>query len=293
MRILLLGKNGQLGWELQRTLAPLGDVAAFDYPEIDLVHEVITRRIVKEKRPQVIVNATAYTAVDKAENEPDLAFALNAVAPGYLAEEARSIGALFVHFSTDYVFDGNKGTPYLETDMPNPLSVYGRTKLAGEQFVQEIDGSYLILRTSWVYSMRRGSFVTKVLEWAHSQQVLHIVDDQVGNPTWARMLAEIVAQVLAKGGDEVVDWLSERSGLYHLAGSGFASRYEWALAILENDPDPAKRLATQTQPAKTADFPTPATRPLYSYLDCHHFAKTFGLYLPPWQEALKLGMESI
>ncbi len=165
MRILLLGKFGQLGWELHRALAPLGDVLALDYPEINLASEESARQIVRTARPQVIFNATAYTAVDRAENEAELAFAINARAPGWLAQEARDARAALIHYSTDYVFDGSKGSDYLETDIPNPLGAYGRSKLEGEQAVQSQGGAYLILRTSWVYSLRRDSFVTKVLQW--------------------------------------------------------------------------------------------------------------------------------
>jgi len=292
MRILLLGKNGQLGWELHRTLAPLGDLLALDYPEIDLLQESDSRQRIKEARPQVIVNATAYTAVDQAEKEADLANAINAVAPGYLAEEARSLGAVLIHFSTDYVFDGTKGSPYQETDTPNPLSVYGKSKLDGERNIIQVGGVYLILRTSWLYSLRRDSFVTRVLEWSRQQTVMRVVSDQVGNPTWARMLAEVVAQVLAKGGDEVVDWLGEKGGLYHLAGRGVASRYEWAQAILEITPQPETHLKLVLIPAKTDEFPTPAKRPLYSALNCECFSATFGFRLPPWKDALQLVLNS-
>jgi dTDP-4-dehydrorhamnose reductase len=291
MCILLLGKNGQLGWELRRTLAPLGDLIALDYPEIDLLREAATRQIVKEIHPQVIVNAAAYTAVDQAENEPDLAYAINAIAPGYLVEEARTLGALYVHFSTDYVFDGTKGTPYLERDIPNPLSMYGKSKLEGERNIEQVGEVFLILRTSWLYSLRRDSFVIRVLEWSRQQEVMRVVDDQVGNPTWARMLAEAVAQMLAKGGENVVDWLGDKSGVYHLAGGGFASRYEWAKVILKTDPNKREQVVKELLPASTTDFSTPAVRPLYSALNCARFSETFGLRLPGWEAALKLALD--
>ena len=293
MRILLLGKIGQLGWELQRTLAPLGEVVALDFPEIDLTQPGNLRQIVRDAHPQVIVNATAYTAVDRAETEIETAMAINGHAPGLLAEEATALGAVLIHYSTDYVFDGAKGSPYLESDAPNPLGVYGRSKLAGEQAVEQAGGKSLILRTSWVYSLRRDSFVLKVRQWARQQPSLRVVSDQVSNPTWARMLAEITAQMLAKGGENGTGWLSERSGLYHLAGSGYASRMEWAQAILRYDPQPEEIVTRELVPALTADFPTPAQRPLYSALDCEKFYTAFGLRLPAWQDTLKLAMEIV
>jgi dTDP-4-dehydrorhamnose reductase len=291
LRILLFGKIGQLGWELCRTLAPLGDITAIDYPEIDLSRAEDVRQVVRAARPQVIVNATAYTAVDRAESEPDAAMAVNGKAPGLLAEEAAGLDAALIHFSTDYVFDGTKGSAYVETDMPNPLGMYGRSKLAGEQAIERVGGAYLILRTSWVYTTRRDSFVTKVLGWSRQQPTLRMVTDQISNPTWARMLAEVTAQTLAKGGENVVDWLAERSGIYHLAGSGWASRMEWGQAILSYDPRPQEQVVREILPAVTADFPTPAQRPLYSALLCDRFTQTFGLRLPDWKAALRLAME--
>ena len=293
MKILVFGKIGQLGWELQRSLAPLGEVIAVDYPQIDLRNPQTVRDWILPGSPDVIINATAYTAVDRAESEPQLAMAINADSVRTMAEEAQKAKAALIHFSTDYVFDGQKGSPYIETDSPNPLSVYGKTKLAGERHIEDVGGSYLILRTSWVYSLRRESFVTKVLEWARQQEVLKIVDDQVSSPTWARMLAEATALLLARAHDNLFTWIGERSGIYHLAGSGACSRYEWAQAILENDPQPESRLAREILPTKTVDFPTPAQRPLYSALNCEKFSKVFGLTLPHWRDALKLAIEEL
>lgn len=292
MRILLIGKFGQLGWELHRALAPLGEIAATDYPEIDLARPDDIRKLVRETGPQVIVNATAYTAVDRAEDEKDQAMAINGEAPGLLAEEARRSGIVLIHYSTDYVFDGSKGSDYVEMDVPNPLNVYGRSKLAGERAVQQVGGQYLILRTSWVYSMRRDSFVTKVLEWARKQNTLRVVDDQVSNPTWCRMLAEVTAHLLAKAEDHPVGWLADHSGLYHLAGSGRASRYHWAQAILACDPRRQEQVVEEIVPAKTSEFPTPARRPTHSALNCERFSDVFGLSLPDWRDALKLAMEN-
>jgi dTDP-4-dehydrorhamnose reductase len=291
MNILLLGKYGQLGWELRRALAPAGGVIALDYPEIDLVNLSQLREVVRTHQPEIIINATAYTAVDKAESEPELALAINARAPALLAEEALRLGVPFIHYSTDYVFDGSKGSPYLESDPPNPVGVYGQSKLEGERLIQAVGGDILILRTSWVYSLRRDSFVTKVLQWSRQQLKLHLVCDQVSNPTWARMLAEATGMLLVKGGEHWRDWLGERRGIYHLAGSGYASRLEWGQEILRLDPNKEEQVTKEILPAVTADFPTPAQRPLFSALNCTLFMNTFGLYLPDWQLALQLAME--
>jgi dTDP-4-dehydrorhamnose reductase len=291
MKLLLLGNSGQLGWELERTLQPLGQVVAIDFPGIDMADADSICMVVRQQSPQVIVNATAYTAVDKAESEPDLAHAINAKGPGVLAEEARRLNAALIHFSTDYVFDGKKATPYVETDLPNPLNVYGQSKLDGEQAIQAIGSAYLILRTAWVYSLRRECFVTKVLQWSRQRKTLRIVSDQVSNPTWARMLAEVTAQTLARAGADVLPWLVERSGMYHLAGGGFASRFEWAREILKRDPQAHEQITTNLVPAATADFPTLASRPLFSALDCENFITVFGLHLPPWEAIFLRAMD--
>lgn len=292
LRILLLGKIGQLGWELQRSLATLGEIIALDYPEIDLVRGEQLTTVIREKRPQIIVNATAYTAVDKAESEPHVAQAINSRSVGIMAEEARMLRAAFIHYSTDYVFDGTKDSPYTEDDLTNPLGVYGQSKLAGEQAIQAVGGSYLILRTSWVYSLRRESFVSKVLEWSRKQTTLRVVHDQVSNPTWCRVLAEVTAQLLAMSGNDSPTWLGERSGIYHLAGDGYTSRYDWAKAILDFDPNRAEQIIEDIQPALTSEFRTPSQRPLFSALNCDRFTGTFGLKLPDWKDALRLAMES-
>ena len=206
-------------------------------------------------------------------------------------EHAAGLGASLIHYSTDYVFNGSKGSPYIEADFPNPLGVYGSSKLAGERAISQIGGAYLILRTSWVYSTRRPSFVTKVLEWSRQQPALRMVTDQVANPTSARMLAEITALLLAKAAPHPTQWIEERAGIYHLAGSGIASRLEWAQDILELDPHPTEQITRKIVPALTADFPTPAQRPLYSALNCELFEQTFGLRLPDWPEALRLTLD--
>jgi dTDP-4-dehydrorhamnose reductase len=315
---MLLGKNGQLGWELQRCLAPLSghsgrplsalsagrsgrplsaSICGLDYPEIDLSNPAgldQLRRQIREFQPAILVNATAYTAVDRAESEPELAFTVNAEAPKLLAEEAARLGTFLLHYSTDYVFDGSKGSLYTEQDLPNPLNVYGSSKLAGEQAITALDSlSFLILRTAWVFSTRANSFVTKVLEWSRSQKVLRLVSDQVSNPTSARLLAEISAQVLAMAlaQPDPQAWLAERKGLYHLAGDGCASRMEWGSEILRLDPRREEQAVTDIQPALTSDFPSPANRPLFSALHCDHFTEVFKLRLPPWQTALSLAMD--
>jgi len=293
MRILLLGNTGQLGWELERTLASLGEVQALDYPTINLAEPDSLLSVFQHIQPQVIVNATAYTAVDRAEGETDLVYAINAAAPGLIAQEARRIGAAFIHYSTDYVFDGTKGSPYIESDPPHPLDVYGQSKLEGEQAVEQAGGAALILRTSWVYSLRRDNWVTKVMAWARQRKSLRLVNDQISGPTWARLLAEVTAQVLAKAGRDPYGWLAERRGLYHLAGAGYCSRLEWGQAILQLDPHRQEHIVEEILPASSVDFPAPAPRPLFSALDCTRFNEVFGLQLPDWKTALQLAMSEL
>ncbi|MCB2202851.1 dTDP-4-dehydrorhamnose reductase [bacterium] len=287
-RILLLGNTGQVGWELNRSLLTLGELVALDYPEIDMSNPDSIRETVREVEPNLIVNATAYTNVDKAESEPELAMAINGTGVGILAEEAKRLKAALIHYSTDYLFDGTKGEPYSEEDEPNPINVYGETKLTGERAVQAVDGAYLIFRTSWVYSLRRPCFVTKVLKWAREQETLRIVDDQVSSPTWARTLAEATAQVIAQGRGEPVEYIQEKRGLYHLAGGGSCSRFEWAkaiTAILLTD----KGVKLQNiQPAKSNEFPTPAERPLNTFMSCCLFEKIFGLKIPFWEDVITI-----
>jgi dTDP-4-dehydrorhamnose reductase len=287
-RLMLIGKNGQLGWELQRTLATLGEVTALDFPEIDLTKPESLREVIRKVSPQIVINAAAYTTVDKAESEYVLAQKVNAEAPGVMAEEAQRLGAAFIHYSTDYVFDGKKGSAYVETDAPHPLNVYGKSKLDGEQFVQEVSGAYLIFRTSWVYSLRGNGFVTKVLQWARQQQTLRIVDDQIGSPTWARMLAEATAQVVAQGRGEAIDYIREKAGLYHLAGTGSCSRYEWAKAILELDPHKEEQVVDELLPAKSSEFPTPAERPFAVILQNHLANKELNIFPPNWFNSLSI-----
>jgi len=292
MRILLLGKTGQLGWELNRTLPILGDVTALDSTELDITQPDQVQDVIHQFQPLIIINATAYTAVDMAENEPKKAMLINGDAPALLADLATVNKAAFIHFSTDYVFDGDKGSEYKENDPPNPLNVYGKSKLTGELAIQEINGAYLIIRTSWVYSLRGNNFVTKVLKWSRRQTTLRIVSDQIANPTWARMLAEATAQLLAGKCTDVCGWLHERRGIYHLAGSGYASRLELTEAILRYDPSKEEQITKTVVPALTADFSTGAERPKFSALNCDLFKTTFGFSLPHWEFALELALAS-
>jgi dTDP-4-dehydrorhamnose reductase len=289
-RILLLGHTGQLGWELHRCLLPLGEVHAEAGPKIDLAQPETLRPLIRGVQPALIVNAAAYTAVDRAEGEPELARRVNAVAPGVIAEEAERVQAALIHFSTDYVFDGTATQPYTEDDTPAPANVYGQTKLEGEKAIQSVAGSYLILRTSWLYGFRRRSFPVQVLEWARSQRVMRVVSDQIGSPTWCRMLAQVTALALAPGIESIGPWIRERAGVYHLAGSGQASRLEWARAILELDPRCDEQVTVSVEPAATSDFDNEAKRPAFSALDCARFRDVFGLKLPDWREALQLAM---
>lgn len=292
MRILLFGKYGQLGWELERTLACLGSIVAIDFPEVDFKQPETLLRIIQDIAPDLLVNAIAYTDVDKAESEPEFARAINATSVGVIAEAASKGRIPFIHYSTDFIFNGTKGTAYSEEDAPEPINVYGQTKLEGELAIQQVGGAYLILRTSWVYSLRKGGFVNKVLEWSRTQKTIRIVDDQVGSPTWARLLAQATAQIVSKNKTDPFEYLSEKTGIYHVAGSGAASRFEWAKRILEIDLDKASQIAHEIQPAKTADFPSPAKRPAFSALDCTKIADSLGIVLPIWYESLRLALNN-
>jgi dTDP-4-dehydrorhamnose reductase len=291
MRIILLGKNGQLGSEFARILPQFGELTAVDYPEIDFTQPDALCRFVADTRPELIVNAAAYTLVDKAEEQPEIAEAINATAVRALAEEAARLKAVLVHYSTDFVYDGTKPTPYVETDTPNPLSVYGKTKLAGDQAIMAAGGTYFIFRTSWVYSVGGDqSFVTKVLKWARHNKTLRIVDDQTGSPTWSKALANLTALVIAKGGNTCYNFAQEYGGLYHLSGNGAVNRYEWARTILALDPRKAEQVVEEIVPASSDEFPTPARRPVHSPLSCGRFEKTFGIEVPTWHAMLETAM---
>jgi dTDP-4-dehydrorhamnose reductase len=284
MKILLIGKNGQVGWELRRTLAPMAEVVAVDYPEINFTDVPALRQFVAATRPAVVVNAAAYTAVDKAETETELCRQVNVVAPGVLAEEAKKLGALMVHYSTDYIFDGTKTTPYIETDTPNPLGSYGRTKLEGDRAVKASGANHLIFRLCWVYGARGQNFMLTMQRLAREREKLRVVGDQFGCPTWSRMIAEATAlalqQVLA-GADA-----SKFNGEYHLAAGGQANWHEFASRIIELMPE-AERKCRAVEKITTPEYPTPAKRPAYSVLDCGKLQKTFGLRLPDWEASLR------
>ena len=290
MRIVLFGNNGQLGWEFQRILPILGEVTALGRQEVDISDLQNVKETLDELKPNLIINTSAYTEVDRAETDSELAIKINALAPAVMAEAARKHGAVFIHYSTDYVFDGTSEIPYTELDRTNPLNIYGRSKLMGEENIKQAGEAWLILRTSWVYSLRGNSFVNKVLDWAHKHETLKIVSDQISSPTWARMLAGITSLMLAQNNTNLLEIIRERRGVYHVAGSGFTSRYEWAKQILANDPNLSEQVVRSLEPAQSKDFPTPATRPLFSALDCTHFQETFGLQLPAWDGTLKLAM---
>jgi dTDP-4-dehydrorhamnose reductase len=287
-RILLVGKIGQVGWELRRTLAPMARVTCVDYPEIDLTADDSIRRWVRDTRPNIVINAAAYTAVDKAESEPDKAMKINGVAPGILAEEAKKLGALLVHYSTDYVFDGAKTEPYVETDAPNPLGAYGRTKLAGDEAVRAVGGAHLIFRLCWVYGARGQNFMLTMMRLAREREKLRVVGDQVGCPTWSRMIAEATAQAL-KQAVAAGNW-DGFTGTYHLASSGVTSWHGFAKAIIALTPAEGKK-CSMVEAITTAEYPTPTKRPAYSVLNCDKLQRAFGLRLPHWEESLKQVLE--
>jgi dTDP-4-dehydrorhamnose reductase len=286
--ILLIGKVGQVGWELRRTLASMARITCVDFPEIDLTSADSIRRWVRETRPNIVINAAAYTAVDKAEAEPDKAMGINGTAPGILAEEAKALGALLVHYSTDYVFDGTKTTPYVETDSPNPLGAYGRSKLAGDEAVRAADGAHLILRLCWVYGARGQNFMLTMMRLAREREKLRVVADQIGCPTWSRMIAETTALALRQT-VATADW-SALTGTYHLASSGVTSWQGFAQAIVNLMPAESRKCSI-VEPISTPEYPTPAKRPAYSVLSCDKLQQVFGLRLPNWEESLKQVLE--
>jgi len=290
MKIVLIGKNGQLGWEFQRTLPDLGELISLGRDELDVSDHHAVQKTLIELSPNLIINASAYTEVDSAETQVELATTINAMAPGVMAETARKINAVFIHYSTDYIFDGKRNTPYTENDPTNPLNVYGKSKLMGEENIKQAGDVYLILRTSWVYSLSGHSFVNKVLGWSRKNKTLKIVSDQVSSPTWARILAETTTQAITTSHINLLDILRERRGIYHLAGGGYTSRYEWAKRILANDPKRTEQLVQAIAPALSVEFPTPATRPSFSALDCTKFSNTFNIHLPNWEESLQQAM---
>jgi dTDP-4-dehydrorhamnose reductase len=272
--ILVTGAGGQLGFEVARLLAPCGRVVAADRATLDVADAGATAAFVRERKPALIVNAAAYTAVDKAEREPDLALAVNARAPGVLADEAKRIGALLIHYSTDYVFDGRTTQPYAEDAPPAPINAYGASKLAGERAIEASGAPAIVLRTSWVYGLRGGNFLLTMRRLAAERDELFVVDDQVGVPNWCRALARATRRIVEPGFAEA----AERAGLYHMSCTGTATWCEFARAIVGD--------AARVTPIRTADYPTPARRPAYGVLATAKFERTFGFALPPWRDAL-------
>lgn len=286
-RILLTGRNGQVGFELQRALTPLGELVAIDSTQCDFSDEVALRRIVREVAPDIIANPAAYTDVDKAESEPELAHAVNSRAPAILGEEARKHGALLVHYSTDYVFDGSKVGFYTEDDEPNPQSVYGQSKRAGESAVQRSGARHLILRTSWVVGAHGGNFAKTILRLAAERESLNVVADQWGAPTSAALIADVTAQLLGRylynGGERFP------FGSYHLVAGGETTWHEYARTIVraaQAAGRPLKLTPEAICAIGTADYPSPAPRPANSRLDTRKLRETFGLELPDWRQGL-------
>ncbi len=288
MRILVTGGNGQVGYELRRTLAPLGEVMAPGRDQCDMASADSVRACIRTVKPDLIVNAAAYTAVDKAEQEPDLAMAVNGIAPGVMAEEANILGAALIHYSTDYIFDGSKGSPYVEDDAACPMSVYGETKWAGEEAVRGVAKRYLILRTSWVYGVRGQNFLLTIRRLARERQELSIVADQIGSPTWSRMIAETTGLMLAYSAGHQTELLADCTGTYHLTSVGQTSWHGFAKVLLALDPDRASHQLQTLTAINTEQYPTPAQRPKYSLLNNNKLARQFGLQLPDWNDCLAL-----
>ena len=275
LKILLTGSGGQLGWELARALSPLGELVAFDHAGLDLADPERIRSALRELRPELVVNAAAYTAVDRAESEPEAAFAINARAPGILAEEAARLGALLIHYSTDYVFDGTKAGPYAEDDAPSPLGVYGASKLEGERIVAASGARHWIFRTSWVYAPRGKNFLLTILRLAREGKPLRVVADQFGAPTSAAMLARATSEALTLRAPPA-------SGVYHMTAAGCTSWHGFATAILAE-----LGLDNQVTAIASSEYPLPAKRPANSVLDNSRLAAAFGIRLPGWEAGLR------
>jgi len=294
-RILVTGGTGQVGGELVKTLSALGEVVAPARDQMDLTDAGNIREVIRSVQPRWIVNPAAYTAVDKAEREPELAYAINAEAVWVIGEEARRIGAGVIHFSTDYVFDGTSATPYVETDATGPVSVYGASKLAGEQALVESGAPYMIFRTSWVYGARGKNFLLTILKLARERDSLRIVADQHGAPTWSRDLSEMTAHVIrycedacSHANTEIANGLSSLCGIYHAAGSGETTWYGFAAEAIrlqrEREPD---RSFAQLEAISSAEYPTPARRPGNSRLDCSQIKQRFGWRMMDWRDSLQ------
>jgi dTDP-4-dehydrorhamnose reductase len=286
LRVLILGSAGQVGWELQRSFGDAAEVFACDRDMVDLTVPEQLRKIVRETKPDVILNAAAYTAVDRAESEPEIAMAINATVPQLLAQESLRTGALLVHYSTDYVFDGTKSSPWVETDGVHPLNVYGASKLAGERAIAEAGGKFLIFRTSWVYGPRGNNFLLTMLRLGREREVLRIVDDQIGAPTSSIDLARATRIVV----DEVLDGRAGTAdtwaGVYHMTSGGSVSWCGFATSIFERGSSLLEGKTPKVQPIPTSDYPTPAKRPRNSVLSNEKMAARFDVRLPVWNVAL-------
>jgi dTDP-4-dehydrorhamnose reductase len=286
--ILLIGNNGQVGTELQNILSSDYQVIGLARPEIDLTQGHNLRQIIQAVQPEIIINGAAYTAVDKAESEAEIAHEVNAIAPQIIAEESQKLGSFLIHISTDYVFDGNSNYPYQETDITNPLSMYGKTKLAGEMAIQQACADYIILRTAWVYGTDgKGNFVKTMLRVGKDRLEVRVVADQIGSPTWAHDIADTISKIIPQ-------LTSEISGIYHYTNSGVASWYDFAVAIFEE----AQKLGFPVQinqviPITTPEYPTLAKRPAYSVLACRKISQLLGTYPPHWRQRLILMLKEL
>ena len=292
--ILITGKNGQLGWELRRALAPLGPIAALDAAELPLEDTDAIRRAIRKLRPTLVLNAAAYSDLDRAEEQGELAMAVNGAAPAIIADEVKRLGGGLVHFSTGCVFDGVKKTAYDEGDPPRPASVYGESRLAGEAGVRGVGLPHLIFRTNWVYGARGKNFLRTTLEAAAAGRPMREFNDQRGAPTWCRMVAEATALVLAQtGAAQRPDALEDYGGTYHLSAAGEATWFDFARAILQRAPAPLRARAAQVAPPAGRESPSKARLPANALLDCTKFTETFGFALPDWRESLDLVMEEM
>ncbi len=289
MRLLLTGANGQVGWELRRSLVPLGEVIAMDRKACDLSRQQDLPRIIREAAPDVIVNAAAYTAVDRAEEEEPLATMINATAVGIIADAARKLGALLIYYSTDYVFDGTKARPYTEDDLPRPINAYGRSKLAGDRAIEHCGGHALILRTSWIYAGRGHNFLRTILGLSRVRDQLQIVDDQIGAPTWARDIADATASIVRRAWRER-ETGNFSSGIFNLTAAGEASWFGFAQTILEQAAlsEDAQRNKTRIIPISSFERPLPAARPKNSRLAGNRVRARFRIEMPEWRRALAL-----
>ncbi len=292
-RIVVTGANGQLGWELVRTLQPLGHVVPLGRADLDIGDFERIEATMVSLRPTIICNAAAYTAVDRAESDAELANRINALAPGRIGSVARRLGAAVIHFSTDYVFDGASAHSYTENDTPNPLNVYGQTKLAGEKALAESGAAHLTIRTSWVYSTRGRNFLQSIRRLARSRDTLRVVNDQHGTPTWARWLAEATSQILGRaiGSGNPVALFERQGGVMHVAGTGETTWYEFASAIIASDGRATGHAVPSIEPITTLDYASPARRPLRSVLNARMAEQRFGLTPTHWMDQLRLALD--